>query len=497
MDMSDNENIIIANINVTKDNLKMRIINSYENFKKEEYNQMNWASINEIENEKDIKATEIYINNEKIPFNYYHEFPSQGIYTIKYKFKSKLKSTNFLFTNCTSLQKIDLSRFNTQKIINTEYMFYGCTLLQEINFSNFTTNNVNNMQYMFYNCISLKALDLSSFVTENVANMQYMFFYCQSLKELNLDNFNTQNVVNMKCMFYYCSSLKMLNLFKFNTKNVQTMQFMFCFCKSLIKLDLSSFDTKNVDNMEYMFRGCYSLIELDLSSFDTKNVTNMGYMFCGCNSLISLDLTNFNTQNIIYKNRIFNDCNSLIFKNIKDNFYEDEKIYDFRQKFTGEIDKIIQLKNMYKFYNLPKYIKDEISTRKIKKVFTNNDFDFDLNNKFKPKIRIIAKLKNHSFNEKFHSDDNKAKTVENKIYKKNKSIKCKVKINKSNNVIDINKFIKNDLQNLDYFNSVSTTIFKKKSEKPIKIINMKSNFLCNYMKLTKKPPKYKLFIKSE
>ena len=205
--------------------------------------------------------------------------------------------------------------------------------------------------------------------------------------------------------------------------------------------------------------------------------------------------SNFNTQINFFKSSNYdllsNDTRD------KDNFYEDEKIYDFRQKFSGEFDKIAQLKNMYKFYNLPKYIKDEISTRKIKKVFTNNDFDFDLNNKFKPKIRIIAKIKNHSFNEKFPSDNNKTKTVENKIYKKNKNIKCKVKINKSNNVIDINKFIKNDLQNLDYFNSVSTTIFKKKSEKPIKIINMKSNFLCNYMKLTKKPPKYKLFIKSE
>lgn len=205
--------------------------------------------------------------------------------------------------------------------------------------------------------------------------------------------------------------------------------------------------------------------------------------------------TNIKTQTNFYKSSNYDLLSNET--RDKDNYYEDENIYDFRQKFTGEIDKIIQLKNMYKFYNLPKYIKDEISTRKIKKVFTNNDFDFDLNNKFKPKIRIIAKLKNHSFNEKFHSDDSKAKTVENKIYKKNKNIKCKVKINKSNNVININKFINNDLKNIDYFNSVSTTRFEKKSEKPIKIINMKSNFLYNYMKLTKKPPKYKLFLKSE
>ena len=205
--------------------------------------------------------------------------------------------------------------------------------------------------------------------------------------------------------------------------------------------------------------------------------------------------TNFKTQTNFYKNSNY-DLLSIDTKD-KDNFHEDEKVYDFRQKFSGELDKITQLKKKYKFYNLPKFIKDEISSKKIKKIFIKNDFDFDLNNKFKPKKRIIAKIKNHSFNEKHLLENSKVKTIENKIYKKNKNIKCKLKIKKSNNVIDINNFISNDLKKIVYFNSVSNSKFKQQFEKPIKVANVKSNFFLNYMNLSKKGTKYKLYLKSE
>ena len=50
------------------------------------------------------------------------------------------------------------------------------------------------MSYMFYKCSSLEEINLSKFNTKNVTNMSYMFGYCSSLKELNLSNFNTSKV---------------------------------------------------------------------------------------------------------------------------------------------------------------------------------------------------------------------------------------------------------------------------------------------------------------
>ncbi len=66
------------------------------------------------------------------------------------------------------------------------------------------TKNVKNMEYMFSNCISLQLLDLSSFNTQNVQNMDYMFSNCESLYFLDLSSFNTNNVEEMSYMFDYC-----------------------------------------------------------------------------------------------------------------------------------------------------------------------------------------------------------------------------------------------------------------------------------------------------
>ena len=65
-------NYIIAELYVKEDNQKIRIINSYEQSNREdkyiEYKKEN-------ENEKEIKDNcKIRINNELIPFSYFHKF---------------------------------------------------------------------------------------------------------------------------------------------------------------------------------------------------------------------------------------------------------------------------------------------------------------------------------------------------------------------------------------------------------------------------------------
>ena len=59
-------NIIIGIISVEQNNLKLRIINSYENAKKEENYLIG------KENEEEIKKCEMFINDNKIDFSYYY-----------------------------------------------------------------------------------------------------------------------------------------------------------------------------------------------------------------------------------------------------------------------------------------------------------------------------------------------------------------------------------------------------------------------------------------
>ena len=307
-------NYIISEVIIDKNllNKEIRILNSYEEFKRKTKWFKGFEGENNYKNEKEIKKCKIKINNELIKFDYFHIFKEEGKYKIEYIFNEKINKMNFMFIDCSSLTKIDLSNFNAQNVTNMHGIFVGCKYLTNIDFSNFNTKKVTNMGYLFSGCNSLINIDLSSFNTQNVINMFCMFNECNSLKNLNLSNFNTKNVTNMYRMFNGCNSLKNIDLSSFNTQTVTNMSYMFSSCNSLMNLDLSSFNTKNVTNMNNMFFGCNSLTNIDLSNFNTSNVTNMSYMFYGCNSLTNIDISSFNTYNVKNMSYMFYGCNSLI-----------------------------------------------------------------------------------------------------------------------------------------------------------------------------------------
>ena len=107
-----------------------------------------------IENEKEIKMCEIFINDKKISFGCCYKFKNEGIYKIKYIFKTLFNSTNYMFYNCSSLISLDLSNFNTQNVTNMNCMFDNCSSLISLDLSNFNTQHVYYFG-MFCNCSSL------------------------------------------------------------------------------------------------------------------------------------------------------------------------------------------------------------------------------------------------------------------------------------------------------------------------------------------------------
>ena len=303
------DNLIISNILIKEDNFRAKIINSYENAKNEDKLLDN----NFINNDKQIRDCDIYINKEKIDFNYYYTFPKKGNYEIIYIFHQKLNSTNFMFYKCKCLNKIDLSRFNSGNVTNMGSMFSRCEGLTDLNLSNLNTINVGNMSALFNECFLLENIDLSFFDTHKVKDMSEMFNRCEKLKSLDsIARFNTEKVTNMLFMFWGCESLQKLNLSRFNTRNVNNMGGMFCKCKSLEELTLSpNFITENVENMKEMFMECYSIVNLDLSSFTAKRVTQMLGMFADCRKLKYLNLKNFNCKNVKDVNHLFSKCHNL------------------------------------------------------------------------------------------------------------------------------------------------------------------------------------------
>ena len=234
-------------------------------------------------------------------------------------------------------RELDLRPFDAGKVTNMKSMFSNQPYITEINFSNFNTSNVTNMGRLFYKNW-IKKLDLSSFDTRKVIYMNAMFMEAYSVEEINLSSFDTSNTWFMGNMFQNTHALKKLDLHNFNTQTVTHMQYMF-YNSGVPNLDLSNFNTSKVKDMKSMFGGIRNIEELNLSNFDTSNVENMSNMFNNTEKLKTLDISNFNTSNVTDFSMMFGIDRSLLVDKL-------ERIYlkqdfdtsagtDFTNIFTG------------------------------------------------------------------------------------------------------------------------------------------------------------------
>lgn len=259
---------------------------------------------------------------------------------------SEVENMGSMFSNCTSLETLDLSSFNTEKVTNMSEMFVGSTNLRTINLpKGFIGSNVTDLNGMFRGCVSLTELDLSGSNAEKVKDMGSMFNGCVALSNLNLSGFKTGSLTEMRYLFSSCQSLESLDLSGFNTENVTSMASMFSQCSSLRSLDLSSFNTSKVIGMNLMFFNCTNLESIDLSSFETENLQQMPHMFYSCTKLEMLDLSSFATPNMTSMYCAFQNCKNLKTIYVTSAFTTD-KVTEGRTAFAGCV-------------NLPNYTTDK------------------------------------------------------------------------------------------------------------------------------------------
>lgn len=201
---------------------------------------------------------------------------------------SNVKYMQEMFRGATAINYLDLSKWDFSKVVgfcdnnNTNGgMFSECSNLRTLILPDvFCTSNITNLRYMFSNCKSLQSVDLSSWNTSNVTNMSYLFLQCSELTSINLNGWNTSNVNDMTDMFYYCSSILSIDLSSFDTSKVTKMRRMFSQCSGLTELDLTSFDTSNVNDMSSMLESCGNLTKVDgYISFKSYSSSTMSYSY--------------------------------------------------------------------------------------------------------------------------------------------------------------------------------------------------------------------------
>ena len=168
---------------------------------------------------------------------------------------------------------------------------------------------------MFDSQQSIIEIDLSNFDTSKVINMYRMFSDCVNVQKINLENINTSLVQNMDELFNACKRLTYINKLDFDTSSVVTMRGMFANCESILSI-VAEFNPQNVVNMENLFANCFKVVSIKLPNFRGTKVTNVHCMFFQNYKLKYLDLPNFSHGKLTTFKSMFRICSSLIYINI-------------------------------------------------------------------------------------------------------------------------------------------------------------------------------------
>ena len=57
---------------------------------------------------------------------------------------------NSMLNDCSSLKKLNLSKFNTNNLKYIDYMFCGCVSLEELDLPKFNFDNIKSMYHTFF-----------------------------------------------------------------------------------------------------------------------------------------------------------------------------------------------------------------------------------------------------------------------------------------------------------------------------------------------------------
>ena len=284
----------------------------------------------------------IYINGELQNYTgkEVYNLPD-GINNITMKWDNDLINCNAMFYELNNIIRIDLSKFDSSKVINMVGMFASCEQLDFIDLTNLDTSKVTSMAYMFSKCTSLTSIDLRSFNTLKVEDMSRMFMTCSSLISLDLSNFKTPSLKNMNYMFFYCIALVSIKMNNFITSSVLSIESLFSNCKKLISIDISYFDLSSVTKLNQIFSTCSSLKEIHINLNNTANIDYMSRLFYKCNSLEIIDLGNLDTSSVTTMDEVFSYCSLL--KSINIGNFNISKVESMNKVFYG-CDSLISLK---------------------------------------------------------------------------------------------------------------------------------------------------------
>lgn len=181
------------------------------------------------------------------------------------------------FNGMTNLKTITgLETLETQGVKSFQYLFQNCSSLETIDITKMNFVSATDFSYMFNNCTKLRTIDLTNLGTPVLTNMSSMFRYNHSLQKVIFTGMNLGKVTNISYMFAD-SLMENLDISTFNPTAVTTATYMFSNCKQLKRLDLSGITWAKNQSYSNFFYNCISLEYLDIRNWDVSKITNSSY----------------------------------------------------------------------------------------------------------------------------------------------------------------------------------------------------------------------------
>lgn len=221
--------------------------------------------------------------------------------------------SSLLFANNTALADISgIAGWDSSHVINMYGLFTNARSLTEgLSLRNWDTSGVQDMRYMFSGCTSVLFIDVSNWDTGKVLSMAGMFQVGDNWKGngqlteiIGLGDLDVSNVMDMTSMFYGAGQMTTYDIGRWNVSKVESMNHMFADNFKLRSLDLSDWDVSSLKTVYNMFNDNTNLKTIgDVSHWKTASLVDAGCWLNNASSFAGdnygiLDLSGWNTENL-------------------------------------------------------------------------------------------------------------------------------------------------------------------------------------------------------
>ena len=241
------------------------------------------------------------------------------------------ESSSSLFSYFSSVQTIDLSKFNSSDVTNMQNMFYGAKATNIIFGDNFDTSNVTNFESMFQNTNCNSYDFINNFDFSSAERMYKFLGGTKSVEDLVLHDLDFTNVKDMKYMFD-SASFKSITFRNISAPNVEEINYMFKKMQNLESIDFGdNFNAENLIGTYYLVYDTPNLVSIDFgNNFNPKKIKKLNHLVANAPKLTSINLgNNFITSSLTEISDVFYGLDSIETIDLGDKFdtSKAERIY--------------------------------------------------------------------------------------------------------------------------------------------------------------------------